>query len=310
MVWFRESYQEFLAQDYSGVWDILIIDSGSTDETVKFLKDQPRTAVHCIPSEEFGHGKTRNLGASMANGDLILMTVQDAKPRSADWITRMVHALESNELDGVCGKQAVPWDKNKNPLEWYRPIEEPIEDDLYDRTSIENAKPQDKLRACSWDNVNALYKKSSLLEQPFRDVRFGEDMFWALDVLNANGKIGYTNLSKVWHYHHNHPGFTRKRVFYSHYWRYKAFGFLPDQPTQWSMFSVLRTLKIMLWHTNIHSPKTIIKWLIYNERITKESTKITKEFLTAVQSDESKLNTLYASFGTQSPMATPEKSNE
>ena len=40
----------------------------------------------------------------MATGDLVLMTVQDARPRNSSWISNMVQALESNGLDGVCGK--------------------------------------------------------------------------------------------------------------------------------------------------------------------------------------------------------------
>ena len=77
-----------------------VIDSGSTDGTIEFLKDQPRTAVHSIPSEEFGHGKTRNLGASMAKGDLVLMTVQDARPRS----------IQLDHSHGPCvGKQRTRW---------------------------------------------------------------------------------------------------------------------------------------------------------------------------------------------------------
>ena len=308
MGWFRSSYAELLKQDYAGEWDVLVIDSGSTDGTIEFLKNQPRTEVHSIPSKEFGHGKTRNLGASMAKGDLVLMTVQDARPRSSDWITRMVHAMESNGLDGVCGKQAVPSEDDKNPLQWYRPLSETNEDDVFDAASIQEVSPEEIMKACSWDNVNALYRKSSLLARPFRDVRFGEDMFWALDMLTANGKIGYTHQSKVWHYHHQRPGFTRKRVFYTHYWRYQAFGCLPELQPMWGTSQTIRALKTFIWHARIFNPVVLIKWLNYNHQIAKESTEITEEFLKAVQSGDAALNTLYASFGAQSPMATPTQS--
>ena len=304
MGWFRSSYANFLEQDYAGAYDILVIDSGSTDGTVEFLQDQDRTTVHSIASEDFGHGNTRNLGAQLAKGDLVLMTVQDARPRNSSWISNMVQALESNGLDGVCGKQAVPCDEDKNPLQWYRPINEPSEDDVFDKASVEDASPRKKLQACSWDNVNAIYRKSSLLSQPFRDVRFGEDMFWALDVLQANGKIGYTHRSKVWHYHHQHPGFTRKRVFYTHYWRYMAFECLPKPRSQRGFTDAFRGLKTMVWHARIFNPFVLIQWMKYNQQIAKESTEITEEFLKAVQSGDAALNTLYSSFGTQSPMAT------
>ena len=308
MGWFRSSYAEFLEQDYAGAYDILVIDSGSTDGTVAFLQDQDRTTVHSIASEDFGHGNTRNLGAQLAKGDLVLMTVQDARPPHSSWITNMVQSLESQQLDGVCGKQAVPSEEDKNPLQWYRPLSEPNEDDVFDAASIQEASPEETMKACSWDNVNALYRKSSLLARPFRDVRFGEDMFWALDMLTANGKIGYTHQSKVWHYHHQRPGFTRKRVFYTHYWRYQAFGCLPELRPMWGTSQTIRALKTLIWHARIFNPVVLIKWRNYNHQIAKESTEITEEFLKAVQSGDAALNTLYASFGTQSPMATPTQS--
>jgi rhamnosyltransferase len=305
MGWFRESYAAFLEQDYAGAYDILVIDSGSTDGTVAFLQNQDRTTVHSIAAEDFGHGNTRNLGATLAKGDLVLMTVQDARPPHSSWITNMVQSLESQQLDGVCGKQAVPCDEEKNPLQWYRPISEPSEDDVFDNTSVENTSPLEKLRACSWDNVNALYRKSSLLAQPFRDVRFGEDMFWALDMLTANGKIGYTHRSKVWHYHHQHQGFTRKRVFYTHYWRYKAFQCLPKPRSNCGFIDSLRVTKTLVRHAQIFNPVVLVKWLKYNRQIAKESTEITEEFLKAVQGGDAALDNLYASFGAQSPMAIP-----
>ena len=305
--WFRDSYAELLKQDYAGKWDILVIDSGSTDGTVEFLKDLPRTTVYEIPLAKFGHGKTRNLGANLATGDLILMTVQDARPRSTNWITGMVESLERHGLDGVCGNQAVPHSRANNPLEWYRHISEPIQDDIIDFSSIQNASPEERKNACSWDNVNALYRKSSLLAHPFRDVRFGEDMFWALDVLEAHGKIGYTHRSKVWHYHHQQPGFTRKRVFYVHYWRHKAFKYLPEAHSRWGILHSIRAIKTMLWHAHIYSPSELIKWLQYNKQLAKESHEITGEFLAAVRKGEEALNILYTSFGEHSPVATSDQ---
>ena len=78
----------------------------------------------------------------------------------------------------------------------------------------------------------------------------------------------------------------------------------------WGISHTIRALKTLIWHARIFNPVVLIKWLNYNHQIAKESTEITEEFLKAVQSGDAALNTLYASFGTQSPMATPTQSNE
>ena len=263
-------------------WDILVIDSGSTDGTFEFLNDQPRTTVHSIPSNEFGHGKDPKSRSTMATGDLVLMTVQDARPRNSSWISNMVQALESNGLDGVCGKQAVPSEEDKNPMQWYRPISEPNEDEFFDAASVQDASPEETMKACSWDNVNALYRKSSLLAR----IRFAmSDLArtcsgpWIR--LQANGKIGYTHQSKVWHYHHQRPGFTRKA------------GFLHPLlalPSLWMLALKLRRMwGISRYHTSPQNHDVACAHLSirlcssngcrYNQQIAKESTEITEEFL-------------------------------
>ena len=55
-------------QETSCRTEIIVIDSGSRDNTLSIVDRYP-VRLHCIPPEEFGHGKTRNLGAGLARGD-------------------------------------------------------------------------------------------------------------------------------------------------------------------------------------------------------------------------------------------------
>lgn len=306
MSWLQDSIHPFLGQDYSGKWEILAIDSGSTDGTVEFLEQFERITVHHIPQESFGHGTSRNLGVSLATGDLILFTVQDATPRTQDWLTRMVHALEAHQLDGVCGGQAVPHHPDKNPIQWYRPIAEDDTIEVFTYDNFQGASPNEKLQMCSWDNVNALYRKTALAAQPFQNVRFGEDMAWARDMLYQGGRIGYAKSLKVWHYHHQHAGFTRKRQIYTHYWRHQIFGVLPEIGPKDKCLQ-LRWLKGLVVHAGLRNPITILKWMNYNRMILEESTRATSDFLEATATNPEELNKLYESFGEKSPMATKRK---
>ena len=302
--WLQESLPHFLGQSYEGEWDVLIIDSGSTDGTLTLLEPYQRIRIHAIPNTDFGHGKTRNLAAALSNYELLLFTVQDACPRSLYWLSGMVNDLFSFELDAVCGGQAVPHDQDKNPVQWYRPIKETDEVAVVHGDEFIQLSPEQQMRACGWDNVNALYKREALRKTPFDDVRFGEDMAWAKAHLNAGGSIGYAMAHKVWHYHHQHPGFTRKRVLNQLYWRYKTFSALPPLAGPPTFLQFFKTLKAITVHAGIWNLIEIIRWLAYNHRLKKESHQAGQEFLQAVSKGPEELYNFYESLGRTSPMAT------
>ncbi len=73
--------------------EVLIIDSGSSDRSVAIARAAGVEVIE-IPPEEFGHGRTRNLGAERTTGDLILFLTQDATPVPG-WLAahRAAHAL-------------------------------------------------------------------------------------------------------------------------------------------------------------------------------------------------------------------------
>ena len=55
-------------QEFAGEVETLVIDSGSTDATLEIVRGRQGVRLHEIPNAEFGHGRTRNLGARLALG--------------------------------------------------------------------------------------------------------------------------------------------------------------------------------------------------------------------------------------------------
>jgi O-antigen biosynthesis protein len=80
--------------------EIVVVDSGSSDDTVRFAKQHAATVVEIAP-ESFNHGLARNTGAERATGDFLLFTVQDALPMTEQWLWEMANVLEKNEVVAV-----------------------------------------------------------------------------------------------------------------------------------------------------------------------------------------------------------------
>src|SRR5688572_27403031 len=80
-----------------GIWrqrvtfpfEVIAVDSGSTDGTVDLLR-QRGVEVLSMDPRAFDHGLTRNLGIEHARGELIVLTVQDAEPVGETWLTALI----------------------------------------------------------------------------------------------------------------------------------------------------------------------------------------------------------------------------
>src|SRR5205823_8776375 len=68
--------------------EIIIVDSGSTDQTLKIAREFAATIIEIAPAE-FSHSYARNLGAERATGDYVLFMVQDALPPSVTWLQEL-----------------------------------------------------------------------------------------------------------------------------------------------------------------------------------------------------------------------------
>lgn len=94
------------AQRYDGAVEILIIDSGSTDATLPIVAAHSSVRLHEIPNAEFGHGRTRDLAARLATGDIVAYLTQDAVPRNDRWLHELVLPMADDpRIAAVVGRQ-------------------------------------------------------------------------------------------------------------------------------------------------------------------------------------------------------------
>jgi rhamnosyltransferase len=245
--------------------EVIIIDSGSTDEGLTIVKNYPVRLIS-IPPNSFNHGDTRNLGVQQASGKFIVMTVQDAEPESERWLNLLLDGFIDDSVAGVCGQQIVPHDPDKNPIAWFRPVNVPQMKKFFYGSSeqFHALSPQIKREVCRWDDVNAAYRRDILLKVPFQKVLFAEDALWASDVLAAGYSIVYYPQARVKHYHLETPDYTFRRIFTESYHFYKFFGLKPQFVAN-GLKQVLQNIKVLIQATTI-TPGKKIEWLLFNYR--------------------------------------------
>jgi len=108
----RQSLPVILGQDIPFPFEVIYIDSGSTDGSVELLKDHARKVNHLcyhqIRPEEFHHAKTRNWGMKQGKGDLVVFLGGDAVPVDSGWLRKLTAPVIEQASDRVVaayGKQ-------------------------------------------------------------------------------------------------------------------------------------------------------------------------------------------------------------
>jgi rhamnosyltransferase len=198
--------------------EVIVIDSMSTDNSVLIAKTFGAKVISVKPSD-FNHGLTRNLGVHHSNGKLLYFTVQDAELSCESTLENMVTHFENDEIQAVVGIQGYPHHMDKNPALWFKRFDSPaVESRFFPNGSFEKIDKKLQFELSNWDNVNAMYRKSALLDLPFPETNFSEDWIWANKALKSGKHILRDPSILVWHYHHMTFSYTLKSKFIINYY--------------------------------------------------------------------------------------------
>jgi rhamnosyltransferase len=204
---FRDCLAAVRQQELDRPFEIVCIDSGSTDDTLAICRDAGARILE-IERGTFNHGLTRNRGIAAARGAFVALLTQDAVPFGTDWLRWHVEALESTpRAAGSYGRQ-IPRD-SVNPYlrwrldQWAATRSERIVQEITDRAVFAALPPIEKLAVVAFDDVNSCIRKSVWETIPFSRVDFGEDIDWGVRVTAAGHAIVYEPRAQVVHSHND-----------------------------------------------------------------------------------------------------------
>jgi rhamnosyltransferase len=177
--------------------ELVVVDSGSHDGSVEAARARG-ARVHEIQPAEFGHGRTRNLGAELARGEILVFTSQDAVAAGETWLATLTRSLAGpGRVAGAYGRQ-LPHDHATPPERYFL-------DFLYGpdaRVQRLDGEGEPDFEQTLFSNVNSAIPRAVWVEFPFADdLIMSEDQEWSRRVLRAGYELVYEPDAAV---HHSH----------------------------------------------------------------------------------------------------------
>ncbi len=181
------------------VTEILIVDSGSTDETLRIAEGYgERIGILRIPEGSFDHGGTRDLGLRRTRGEIVLFLTQDALPVDDRYVERLLEAFSDGSAAAAFGRQiAYPDAPAYERL--VRAFNYPEAGRVWGAEDI----PKYGTKAFFFSDVCSAYRRSAYEAVGGFDapISSNEDMMLAAKLLHAGFRLAYRPEAAVLHSH-------------------------------------------------------------------------------------------------------------
>ena len=196
-------------QEQSIDYELLIIDSSSTDDTVAQLEPIAHKIL-TIPQSQFDHGGTRTIAAKAASGEILIFITQDALPVDSHSFENILNAFDSPQVAVAYGRQLAFKQTNifGKHLRTFN-----YGDTSYIRT-LQDKETYGMKTIFLSDSFSA-YRKEAMQEVDyFKDnLIVGEDNHIAAKLLLAGHSIAYRADAQVYHSHSYGPYVEFQRYF-------------------------------------------------------------------------------------------------
>lgn len=171
--------------------DVVVVDSGSTDETVAIARAHGARVLE-LPPEDFDYSKALNVGIEDARGDLVVVLSAHAIPIGDDWLELTARWFDDPRVAGVASRQ-VPW-PDAPWMEVHRLAEQ------FGVTTRTSATAEHVV----FSNAASVIRRAAWREQPFV-LPAAEDADWAEKIVSSGWMIVYEAGAAVHHSHRESP---------------------------------------------------------------------------------------------------------
>jgi rhamnosyltransferase len=86
-------------------WELIVIDSGSTDGSVDLIRAAEPAHFIQIKPQEYNPSRVMNLGMNLSHSDFGIFLNADATPADSEWLEPLVNALKDKNTAAVFGRQ-------------------------------------------------------------------------------------------------------------------------------------------------------------------------------------------------------------